>query len=159
MATRGRKPKPSALRVIEGGAANANEPPALSKLPAPPTWLRPEAKAEWKRLGKSLLDLGLLSGIDRAAFAAYCQAVGTWEAAEKALAKMAKDEADPMAGLYAKTSNGNLVHHPLGVIASKARAEAVKFAAEFGLTPSSRSRIDTDAAKNKGGADPSAEFF
>lgn len=166
MAPRGRKPKPTALRVVDGGRAIEGVAPPLARLPPPPAWLRPEAKAEWKRLGSKLIDLGLLSGIDRATFAAYCQAFGTWEAAEKALLAMQKEaRKDPsiaapeMAGLVATTSNGNLIHHPLGVVAQKARLEAVKIAAEFGLTPSSRSRIDTDAAKNRGGADPAEEFF
>ena len=159
MAKPGPKPKPDALRVIDGGKRVTGQAPAETSLPTPPEWLRAEAKAEWKRLGRKLADLGLLSSIDRAAFAAYCQAFGTWAAAEKALAKMRQDEANPMAGHVAKTAGGNLVHHPLGTVAQKARLEAVKIAAEFGLTPSSRSRIDTDAAKNRGGADKSARYF
>ena len=54
MATRGRKPKPTALKVLEG---NPGKRPLNDREPVPPkgtlkcpAWLLPEAKKEWKRL-------------------------------------------------------------------------------------------------------------
>lgn len=120
-------------------------------VPKAPEWLLPEAKAEWRRLAPRLADMGLLSDFDRAAFTAYCQAWGTVESLEKEAAKLRKKEKDPLAGIATKTAGGNLVHHPLATTIAKARAEMVKIAAEFGLTPSARARLDTDKAKNRGG--------
>ena len=41
-----------------------------------------------------------------------------------------------------KTSNGNLVQNPLVGTANKAMSEMMRYAVEFGMTPSARSRVD-----------------
>lgn len=152
MSIRGAKPKPHGLRVVTAGEeAKAGRIEVSAKVPTPPDWLLPEAKAEWRRLGQRLADQGLLSDFDRAAFAAYCQAWGTVASLEKESAKLRKESGDPLAGIATKTAGGNIVHHPLATTIARARAELVKIASEFGLTPSSRARLDTDAAKKRGG--------
>lgn len=174
MAPRGPKPAPTSLRPIAGGlkeAENRGDESVidLDPMPSAPDWLLPEAKAEWKRLGPRLHRANLLSAIDRGAFAAVCQAWGTWVVAEKALAAIRKreiakfaaagEEGGEGAGFVSTTAAGNLVHHPIASVAKGARAEYVKTCVEFGLTPSSRARIDTDAAKNRGGGNPRKRFF
>lgn len=53
MATRGRKPKPTAMKELEGNPGkhplNTSEPKPNKKAPACPKWLEPEAKKEWRR--------------------------------------------------------------------------------------------------------------
>jgi P27 family predicted phage terminase small subunit len=89
--TRGRKPKPTALKVIEGNRSktilrpDTIQPPKRSKPLAPPPHLTQAARSEWRRLALGLTQLGLLSTMDRAAFAAYCQAYGRWVEAEREL--------------------------------------------------------------------------
>ena len=60
MATRGRKPTPTALKVLEGNPGkrklNDNEPRPEKKAPSCPKWLEPEAKKEWRRLAKKMTD-------------------------------------------------------------------------------------------------------
>ena len=60
MAMAGRKPKPTALKLLEGDRGkgrrpiNEHEPiPPRGGVKCPP-WLLPEAKKEWKRLAASL---------------------------------------------------------------------------------------------------------
>lgn len=59
MATRGRKPKPTAMKELEGNPGkhplNTSEPKPNKKAPACPKWLEPEAKKEWRRLAKQML--------------------------------------------------------------------------------------------------------
>ena len=78
MATRGRKPTPTALKVLEGNPGkrklNDNEPRPEKKAPSCPKWLEPEAKKEWRRLAKKMEQMGVLTEVDMAAFAGYCQA-------------------------------------------------------------------------------------
>ena len=94
-----------------------------------------------------LLRCGLMSEIDRAALAAYCQAYGRWVQAERALARMG--EKDLLTGaLMIKTSNGNAIQNPLVGTANKAMELMLRAAAEFGMTPSARSRIDVDIPKD-----------
>jgi phage terminase small subunit len=58
MAGRGRPPKPTALKVLEGNPGkrplNQNEPKPEKKAPNCPSWLLPDAKKEWRRLSKEL---------------------------------------------------------------------------------------------------------
>ena len=78
----GRKPKPTSLKVLEGNPGkrqlNRNEPKPDASVPKCPAWLSREAKREWKRLVPFLEQAGLLTQIDRAAFAGYCQSYADW---------------------------------------------------------------------------------
>ena len=142
---RGRKPKPTHLKLVRGNPGkrrlNGAEPVPERMLPSPPNELCADARLEWERVAGELHRIGVLSGIDRAALAAYCQAYGRWVVAERAIARMA--ERDQLTeGLMIKTANGNAVQNPLVGTANKAMADLVRYAAEFGMTPSARSRIN-----------------
>src|SRR4051794_17589175 len=85
----GRKPQPTALKLLTGNPGkrplNQAEPQPSPRLPRAPEHLSNEAKKEWRRAGRFLLTLGLVSDLDLAAFAAYCTAYGRWVEAEQAL--------------------------------------------------------------------------
>jgi Phage terminase, small subunit len=76
------RPKPTAIRRLEGNPGNRGynplEPIPPDTLPNCPAHLNPEAKAEWQRLAQVLHDMGVLTVIDRAVLAAYCQCYGRW---------------------------------------------------------------------------------
>jgi len=159
---RGRKPKPTHLKLITGNpgrrALNTKEPSLPSALPSPPTHLSDEAKIEWDRVAEDLYRIGILTNIDRAVLAAYCQAYGRWVSAELALTEMAKND-EVTHGLTVKTINGNILQNPMVGMANKAMADMVRYAAEFGMTPSARSRINTDALVLKRTVDPADKYF
>ena len=73
----GRKPKPTAMKKLEGNPGkrklNTKESVPAKGMPACPDWLMPEAKKEWERLAKLMNQMGVLTEVDMAAFAAYCQ--------------------------------------------------------------------------------------
>lgn len=147
MGKAGRKRKPTQLRVIEGNAGHRPIPesPQVPErdLPDPPRFLHKFAREEWKRLANDLYDMGVLSFIDRAGFAAYCQAYARWRMAEEAIAAVQKANAtDATFSLLAKTTNGNVIQHPLVSTANAAMRDMTKLAAEFGLTPSGRAGIE-----------------
>ena len=145
MATRGTKPTPLHLALVRGRPerkmpkpGKAIEPPLDE--PTPPVHLSDEAKVEWGRIIAILVQLKMMTKIDRAALAAYCQAYGRWVQAERTLAGMA--EKDMLTrGLMIKTTGGNLIQNPLVGTANKAMADMVRYAAEFGMTPSARTRL------------------
>lgn len=147
MSIRGRKPTPTHLKIVRGNPGKRQisdrEPVPTPELPTPPPHLADEAKVEWGRVSEELYRIGLLSGIDRAALAAYCQAYARWVHAEVALARMAERDHHTQA-LMVKTSNGNAIQNPLVGTANKAMNDMVKISAEFGMTPSARSRISMD---------------
>ncbi len=146
---RGRKPKPSGLKLVTGtdraDRANPDEPQPQPARPEPPGHLNAEARAEWDRICVRLCALGILSQIDRAALAAYCQAYGRWVQAEGALDLMAARDTVTH-GLMIKTQGGNAIQKPLVGTANKAMADMMRYAAEFDMTPSARTRIRAEGA-------------
>ncbi len=144
MARRGPKTKPTQLKLLSGTARkhrlNAHEPRPEIARPDVPDHLTPAAQLEWDRVIEETLNLGILTNLDRGALAAYCQAYGRWVSAETALARMAEKDAVTH-GLIIRTKAGNAIQNPLVGAANKAMADMVRYAAEFGLTPSSRTRV------------------
>ena len=136
---RGRKPAPKpTFRVIQGGVPRLG---GFDDDPVPPEWLTPEAQAEWRRVIRDLVIRETLARVDLQTLAAYCQAFGRWEVAERALAAMGKN--DPLTrGLMIKTTNGNAVQNPMVGTANVAARDMVKFAAELGMTPVARARVE-----------------
>ena len=139
MATRGRKPKPTALKVLEGNPGkrplNKNEPQPEKKAPRCPSWLEPEAKKEWRRMAKTLENIGVLTQVDKAAFAGYCQAYARWKEAEEFLSKH---------GTIFKTPSGYIQQVPQVAIARNYLQIMKDFCSEFGLPPAARTRIKVD---------------
>ena len=86
---RGRVPKPTALRRAAGNPGkrgyNAAEPVPPDGLPDCPAHLGAVAQEEWHRLARTLHDMGVLTVVDRAALAAYCQCWARWVEAEEKL--------------------------------------------------------------------------
>jgi P27 family predicted phage terminase small subunit len=70
--------------------------------------------------------------VDRASLAAYCQAYARWREAEQVITQY---------GFTVTTDKGNIVQRPEVAIARNMMNTIRAFAAEFGLTPSSRGRI------------------
>lgn len=153
---RGRKPKPTALKRLEGNPGkrpiNGREPQPPGSVPTCPSHLSPTAKAEWKRLAKVLNRIGVLTQIDRAALAAYCQAWGRWVEAEKKLAETPA---------LLKTPAGYVQQSPWLTIAAKQQELMLKFMGELGLTPSARTRlaVQVPTGPKPWEYDPAAEFF
>src|SRR4051812_10915124 len=142
--TRGPKPKPAHLKLLEGNPGKRrvpNEPRAVSTaMPVAPEFLTPEARAEWDRVVTQLHPMGVLAEIDVSPLAAYCQAYGRWVIAEHVIATMAEKDL-LTSGLMIKTTNGNAVQNPLVGTSNKAASDMVRYAAEFGLTPVARARL------------------
>ena len=132
----GRKPTPTKLKLLSGNPGkrplNANEPQSAVRLPQAPKHLSDEAKKEWRRTGRLLAQMGLISDLDRAAFAAYCTVWGRWVEAEEALKTY---------GFMLKSPTGFPVQSPYLAVANRAMEQMRSFLAEFGMSPSSRTRV------------------
>jgi len=148
----GRRPKPTALKRVAGNpgkrALNEKEPTPPIGVPDPPPHIVGEALAEWKRITPQLVALGILTDIDRAALAAYCQLWARWVEAEKSLSTT---------GTILKSPSGYPIQNPFLGVANTAIEGMRKFLGEFGMTPSSRSRITTNSADDPA-KDPWAVF-
>jgi len=139
----GPPPKPTNLRLLQGNPGrrpiNRREPKPDAELPSPPEHLSETARAEWSRMAEQLHRLGLLTSIDRAAFAAYCVVYGRWIEAEQALKKT---------GPVVRSASGHPMLSPFYTVAHQSLAQLRAYLSEFGMTPASRSRTSVHSGEN-----------
>jgi P27 family predicted phage terminase small subunit len=152
LAPRGRKPKPTQLKELQGNpgkrALPKEEPRPKPGEPTRPEWLLPEAKREWTRVVAELKRLKMLTLVDRAALAGYCQAYARAVQAEKIVTKE---------GATYETGTGQIKVRPEMMIALREWVAVRMFCEQFGLTPSSRARLDV---RDSGGdGDPFEEWL
>jgi P27 family predicted phage terminase small subunit len=143
---RGRPPTPSNVKWLQGNPGHRRIPdempaPLLSEMPPPPSFLLPEAIAEWHRTGNDLIRAGTLSTLDLPSFAAYCQAWGRFCQAEQMLTQ---------SGYIVSGSHGQPMAQPLIRIARAAAQQMIDVASQFGLTIAARSRIASVVARSPG---------
>jgi len=134
---RGRKPKPTLYKELAGNPGhrplNDREPIPPSELPECPEHLQGEARAEWFRICAALKAMGLLTAADHALLEAYCVTYARWLDAEAKLKEF---------GTIVKSPNkGFPMTSPYLHVANSSLEQLRKLAVEFGLSPSSRSRI------------------
>lgn len=125
-----------------------DEPQPEPTPPNAPTWLHREAKREWRRIVPELESLGLLTKIDRAQLAAYCQSYARWYEAEMVIKRD---------GMIMTTATGYQQQMPAVGIARQAMADMRAFASEFGLSPAARTRISVKPAE--GAKDATEDFL
>jgi len=142
---RGRKPKATALKVLEGNPGKrpikfAEPKPKRGAPPCPP-WLDDYARTEWERIVPALDRIGLLTEVDGFVLEAYCTCYGHWRRHEDFLARFktskvghvfnaGKSEARPYLQALAQVG-----------LAQCYLSAARSLAAELGLSPSMRTRI------------------
>ncbi|TCK27982.1 P27 family predicted phage terminase small subunit [Ancylobacter aquaticus] len=119
--TRGRKAEP--VPVAE----------PVRAVPQPPKAMGAEARKEWRRVMPVLVERRVLSEADIHAVERFCEASGDIVIARTAIA------AD---GAYTPNRFGELKRHPAFATLREATAEARRWAAELGLSPASRSRVE-----------------
>ena len=152
MGARGPKGKPTNLKMLEGNrgkrALNDAEPKPNPLMDLkPPVFLDKYGKAEWKRIVPVLAGLGLLTEVDRAALAGYCNAYGTWEAANREMRGKS---------MVVFTEKGYPVQNPLLNVINKQSDIMKSYLVEFGMTPAARSRVTGDVGEKE--VDPFVEL-
>ncbi len=150
----GRPPKPTALKELEGNPGrrplNTKEPKPTPTAPKCPPWLHQDAKKEWKRMAQELERMGLLTQVDMAAFAGYCQSYARWKEAEEFISKH---------GSIFKTPSGYVQQIPQVAIAQQNLKQMRSFCSELGITPASRSRIAVNDTEQQGSQDAMADVL
>lgn len=138
----GKPPKPSHLKIVQGNPGRRpvgdGEPQPEVRAPDCPPHLSPAAKEEWDRIMPILLRLRLVTEIDTAALALYCQAYGRWQEAEAKITAMKAAGGD---GLMVKAPSGYPIQNPYLAIANRAMEDCYKYLQQFGLSPSARTRV------------------
>jgi P27 family predicted phage terminase small subunit len=142
MAKTGPKPIPTALMALHGERTmyrRKNEPKLSTGLPEIPDWLPEEAKADWFRVAKLLLDHKLVTKVDGEMLGRYCGYLLAWRV-NYALWKQGG-----FAGTYAlKDDNGKvkcLQVSPLMSVINRLEDKLRRIEDAFGLSPSARAGL------------------
>ena len=135
---KGRKPVPTSLRVLRGNPSrralpeNEPQPEALPENIQAPEWMDDDAKKEWARVAPMLVKNGLLTEMDVDALTAYCHAWCAWKDANAKIRQF---------GAVVKSPSGYPIQSPYLAISNKAMDTMRGLMTEFGMTPSSRTRV------------------
>lgn len=132
----GRKPLPTQLKLVKGTARphrmNPAEPRPTVSVPVPPGHLDNAAAAKFTQMAELLARHAVMTELDAGALARYVVIWRRWLEAEQEVNRR---------GPVVKTSNDNIIQNPFLAVANKCLAQMAQIESEFGLTPSSRSRI------------------
>ena len=152
MGKRGPKPTPTAILNARGSRLiSPDEPQPADGLPIKPTWLRNRvAINQWKKLVKELDYMKVLTRIDGNALARYCDTWAKWQIISEIL-ELEEDEKGIV--IIPKDYTVNLNCY------IKLSATLGKLEADFGLTPSARTRISVKPEPKDKDESKSAEFF
>lgn len=172
---KGRKPKPSHLRLIEGNRGkrpvNDREPVPRRERPSAPAHISDAAREVWGQAVLILDEMGILTAADVFAIEILCEALADHRAcgetikecaaSARAAAKDGQETDFTTDGRYYRTINqaGGVMWraHPAVALRADADRRIKAWCAEFGLTPSARSRIVTGEADRGDGI--AARFF
>ena len=148
---RGRRPKPTKFKLIAGNPGrrplNKGEPRPKTATTRAPAGLSRLARKHWTLVAKQLADARILTELDKPALMLYCEAWARWREATTEVEK---------GGMLIKAQNGFDMQNPYLAIANKAADQMHKMMSEFGMTPSSRSRVQVDPESDR---DPMDDFL
>lgn len=143
MGRRGPAPQPTASKIARGNPGKRplpkDEPkPAAPNRLDPPAWLTGSARQKWRTIAPRLAAAGLLTVADVDAMARYCDTWSRWRACCRVI--------DRLGMTYElKDAKGNVTsvqQRPEVSIARGLAQQLSRLEQEFGMTPSSRTRVD-----------------
>ena len=126
----------SGAYAINPSRKNHEAPRANGKHPEKPDYFDDDESQMWMQLCSDLDEMGVMSTDNRELMIAYCCAFGGWIKAKRMVAKLGQV-------IVSKKTDGTVVtrRNPFSVELHKYREEMNRLLPEFGLTPSSRSRL------------------
>lgn len=136
----GPTPAPTAVRILRGQKPyriNRDEPQPTNGLCHEPEWLSPYALEEWKRVERDVIAMNVGKPVDSTALSAWCEAVARFRTATESLTKF---------GMFYFDEDRHYVKNPAVIVARDASSDMLRWAREFGFTPSSRQTLKTQNA-------------
>lgn len=153
---KGRKPTPSHLKLVRGNpgkrAFTKGEPKPRRERPSAPSHMSDKARETWGYVSGILDRMGVLTEADAIALEMLCEAYADYLAARKAITDFGSNYYETV------SESGSVMHraHPAVAVVQDADRRIKAWLAEFGKTPSSRSRVKGNGEKEE---DPADRFF
>ena len=153
---KGRKPAPNHLKLVRGNPGrrplNAAEPKVRRARPSAPEHMSDRAREAWGYVSGLLDRMGILSEVDALALELLCEAYADYLGARAEIKAFGSET-------YAtETANGDKMYrsHPAVAQRNDADRRIRGWLAEFGMTPSARTRVRADGPTEE---DPAAAYF
>ena len=143
MAT-GPKPIPTQLKIVRGNPGKRplpeDEPQIPASRPEAPSTLSEGARQHWDVVVERLADAKIMTNLDIPALEIYCEAYAKWADANQKIQEH---------GPLIKSPQGFPMQSPYLQIANKAFDQMKAMLVEFGMTPSSRTKVRTTESGKK----------
>ena len=144
---KGRKPKPASVLRLQGSykrnPEREKDNPTAPGIPKKPRHLVGYAAAEWDKMIELMIEMKIIEKCDRAALEIYCESYADWRHASEQIKRLGNN-------LILITEGKKAQRNPLVSVKNACADRCYKFLVEFGMTPSSRARLEARAEETGG---------
>ena len=129
--------------TLRDDRTNPNEPQSPLAIPPVPTWLSEEGQKSFIELSTLLHDMSVLTQADEVSLTLLCDAYGDYKQAKEVINTLG-----PTQDVTSREGHTKSIQRPEVLIANQAFTRVFQLLKEFGLTPSSRAKVN--AIENQG---------
>ena len=130
--------------TLRNDRMNPNEPTAPLSIPPVPTWLSEDGQKSFIELSKLLHDMSVLTDADELSLTLLCDSYGDYKQAKDVINRLG-----PTQDVTSREGHTKSIQRPEVLIANQAFTRVFQLLKEFGLTPSSRAKVN--AIENSAG--------
>lgn len=123
--------------TLRADRTNPNEPTAPLKIPPVPTWLSEDGQKSFIELSQLLHNMSVLTEADEVSLTLLCDAYGDYKQAKDVINKLG-----PVQEVTSREGHTKTIQRPEVAIANQAFVRVFQLLKEFGLTPSSRAKVN-----------------
>ena len=116
---------------------NPNEPQSPLAIPPVPTWLSEDGQKSFIELSIMLHDMSVLTQADELSLTLLCDAYGDYKQAKEVINTLG-----PTQDVTSREGHTKSIQRPEVIIANQAFVRVFQLLKEFGLTPSSRAKVN-----------------
>lgn len=123
--------------TLRNDRTNPNEPQLPVSIPPIPSWLSDEGKQSFMHLSTLLGNMNVLTQADELSLTLLCDAYGDYKQAKEII-----NELGPTQEVTSREGHNKSIQRPEVLIANQAFVRVFALLKEFGLTPSSRAKVN-----------------
>jgi P27 family predicted phage terminase small subunit len=123
--------------TLRDDRTNPNEPQSPLAIPPVPTWLSEDGQKSFIELSIMLHDMSVLTQADELSLTLLCDAYGDYKQAKEVINTLG-----PTQDVTSREGHTKSIQRPEVIIANQAFVRVFQLLKEFGLTPSSRAKVN-----------------
>lgn len=123
--------------TLRSDRVNKNEPTPPLGIPPVPTWLTEEGQKSFIELAKLLHDMSVLTRADELSLTLLCDSFSDYKHAKDVINKLG-----PTQDVTSREGHTKTIQRPEVLIANQSFTRVFQLLKEFGLTPSSRAKVN-----------------